>query len=978
MTTSIKRRRGTTAQTAAFIGAAGETTVDTTKQTVVVHDGATAGGFPLATENAPTLTGAVTLSSGTANGVAYLNGSKVLTSGSALTFNGSTLDVTGTVTADGLTVDGDGRLVTTDGAVLKLENSSTALTSGSVVGNLQFYANDNSTNATGAKAFIKATSETSGGTNIGLTLATSDSTSATGLSRIRIDAGGDVSFYEDTGTTAKFFWDASAESLGIGTNSPAAKLVVSESSATNFKALILRNPNGTTGSSVSIDFEASAGTSGDDAAIAGRISGVRVSGGTTGALDFFTTNAGVVGSAKMRLDSAGNLGLGVTPSAWLNTYTAFQLGLGGSIQGRTNTYSQVIVSANTYINSAGQLTYIGTSPASRAVQADGAHQWFNAPSGTADAAIDFGGAKMTLDASGRLLINRPAATGALSLEVQAPAGFSIGSGFHSASTQSTIEFKDSTTTANYKVRVGSAGDDLLLFAGGAERLRVDSAGNLGLGVAPSGWGNSFGVIQGLGGWSVSSNGANSNSADFASNAYRTGGADSFLYIGSSNATRYKQFAGTHQWYTAPSGTAGNAISFTQAMTLNSLNQLTIGNTSSAFDSTAYAIVGSGNSDSGLAIYTSNATAGYLQFADGTSGAEEYRGFIKYDHSTNAMSFSTNSTNRTSPKLIIDSAGNVGIGETLPDSKLEVAGPDETQIKVTGASGVEAVLRASASTVTVGSNTNHNLYLRTNNSARMTIEAGGNVGIGTISPTGKLSIAVGTYDSTTPLAQADDIVISGSQSLGMSFITTAAGSSNQSIVFGDSDDTDIGSIKYAHADNSMQFTTNATERARIDNAGHLIVPNGITLGTAVGTYAAANTLDDYEEGTWDFGLAGGTSAGTFSVVARENSYVKVGRTVSISGYIWATSFTGTGDFLITGLPFAAASESLFSIQVNTTPWASLPSDSQHITGITGSAFATNVGIRATSRLNGGTFTIAQCSGSGSVSFLRITGTYYTND
>ena len=34
--------------------------------------------------------------------------------------------------------------------------------------------------------------------------------------------GGDISFYEDTGTTAKFFWDASQENLGIGTTSPNA------------------------------------------------------------------------------------------------------------------------------------------------------------------------------------------------------------------------------------------------------------------------------------------------------------------------------------------------------------------------------------------------------------------------------------------------------------------------------------------------------------------------------------------------------------------------------------------------------------------------------------------------------------------------------------------------------------------------------------------------------------------------------------
>ena len=37
---------------------------------------------------------------------------------------------------------------------------------------------------------------------------------------MRIYNNGDISFYEDTGTTPKFFWDASAESLGIGTSSP--------------------------------------------------------------------------------------------------------------------------------------------------------------------------------------------------------------------------------------------------------------------------------------------------------------------------------------------------------------------------------------------------------------------------------------------------------------------------------------------------------------------------------------------------------------------------------------------------------------------------------------------------------------------------------------------------------------------------------------------------------------------------------------
>lgn len=52
MSTQIQRRRGTTSDHSTFTGAGGELTIDTTKNTVVVHDGSTTGGFPLAKESA--------------------------------------------------------------------------------------------------------------------------------------------------------------------------------------------------------------------------------------------------------------------------------------------------------------------------------------------------------------------------------------------------------------------------------------------------------------------------------------------------------------------------------------------------------------------------------------------------------------------------------------------------------------------------------------------------------------------------------------------------------------------------------------------------------------------------------------------------------------------------------------------------------------------------------------------------------------
>ncbi|NBS69900.1 hypothetical protein EBT31_13445 [bacterium] len=64
MPTQVQTRRGTTAQHSTFTGASGELTVDTDKKTVVVHDGATAGGAPLLRENGAqsfTTTGNITL-----------------------------------------------------------------------------------------------------------------------------------------------------------------------------------------------------------------------------------------------------------------------------------------------------------------------------------------------------------------------------------------------------------------------------------------------------------------------------------------------------------------------------------------------------------------------------------------------------------------------------------------------------------------------------------------------------------------------------------------------------------------------------------------------------------------------------------------------------------------------------------------------------------------------------------------------------
>ena len=92
--------------------------------------------------------------------------------------------------------------------------------------------------------------------------------------------------------------------------------------------------------------------------------------------------------------------------------------------------------------------------------------------------------------------------------------------------------------------------------------------------------------------------------------------------------------------------------------------------------------------------------------------------------------------------------------------------------------------------------------------------------------------------------------------------------------------------------------------RIDASGHAIIPAGVTLGTAAGVYAAANTLEDYEEGTWTPQVNfGGTDAGV-TYTKNVGRYTKIGRMVYASfDIVLLSKGSTTGSLSIDGLPFA---------------------------------------------------------------------------
>jgi hypothetical protein len=121
-----------------------------------------------------------------------------------------------------------------------------------------------------------------------------------------------------------------------------------------------------------------------------------------------------------------------------------------------------------------------------------------------------------------------------------------------------------------------------------------------------------------------------------------------------------------------------------------------------------------------------------------------------------------------------------------------------------------------------------------------------------------------------------------------------------------------------------FETNDTERGRIPATGGIQSGNCVSVGNATpstsgagitfpATQAAstdANTLDDYEEGTWTPTIEGTSTAGTASYGTRNARYTKVGRLVHIECYVGWGSGTGTGNLQMSGLPFTSASSSIY--------------------------------------------------------------------
>ena len=409
-----------------------------------------------------------------------------------------------------------------------------------------------------------------------------------------------------------------------------------------------------------------------------------------------------------------------------------------------------------------------------------------------------------------------------------------------------IQFNDGANALNFQ------SDNAFTFIGGSvERVRIDSSGNVGIGVTPSTiWSSSYDALQiGLGG-SVYAHSSAGSSLNLGANIVYEGTAPNYYdkYLTSSTATKYQQDAGVHIWSTAVSGTAGDPVSWSERMRIDSSGNVGIGT-----EGTNIVVTGKGL---GIQNIGQDTTASMRLTGANATGNPGVATYTELKHYGADLKFGINHNGGTDV-ITIDPSKNVGIGTTAPNNKLDV------KISTANRTTLEPVMSVSAEgsgpytgfgpKISFSSNiyygaatgnpagiietayigavmgttyaTNSDLVFATRDGAtsvteKMRILGNGNVGIGTTTPSRKLVVAQSDVTEPSGIDANTSILIKNNTWSGIQMISTEA--TGNFITFGDNANGFAGRIQYSHVTNAMQFETVGAEAMRITSAGRVAI------------------------------------------------------------------------------------------------------------------------------------------------------------